>query len=309
MLHKIVTFIAKSKLNTKLIMRKIESSELIINNDGSIFHLHLKPENIADIIILVGDPNRVALVASYFDSIEFEVSNREFVTITGKYNGRRMSAISTGIGTDNIDIVVTELDALVNVDFETRYEKEEKKSLTILRLGTSGGVQSDIELGVPVFSRTSIGFDGLLNFYKGRNRVCELDIEEKFIEFVEWNPLLAKPYFIDSDESLYELFKDKTVEGITISAPGFYAPQGRWVRLEPADADINTKIQQFEYKGRKITNYEMESSALAGLSKLMGHKAATICVIIAQRVTKNVNTNYQLAVENMIQMALEKLSK
>ena len=309
MLHKIVTFIAKSKLNTKLIMRKIESSELIINNDGSIFHLHLKPENIADIIILVGDPNRVALVASYFDSIEFEVSNREFVTITGKYNGRRMSVISTGIGTDNIDIVVTELDALVNVDFETRYEKEEKKSLTILRLGTSGGVQSDIELGVPVFSRTSIGFDGLLNFYKGRNRVCELDIEEKFIEFVEWNPLLAKPYFIDSDESLYELFKDKTVEGITISAPGFYAPQGRWVRLEPADADINTKIQQFEYKGRKITNYEMESSALAGLSKLMGHKAATICVIIAQRVTKNVNTNYQLAVENMIQMALEKLSK
>ena len=290
-------------------MRKIESSELIINNDGSIFHLHLKPENIADIIILVGDPNRVALVASYFDSIEFEVSNREFVTITGKYNGRRMSVISTGIGTDNIDIVVTELDALVNVDFETRYEKEEKKSLTILRLGTSGGVQSDIELGVPVFSRTSIGFDGLLNFYKGRNRVCELDIEEKFIEFVEWNPLLAKPYFIDSDESLYELFKDKTVEGITISAPGFYAPQGRWVRLEPADADINTKIQQFEYKGRKITNYEMESSALAGLSKLMGHKAATICVIIAQRVTKNVNTNYQLAVENMIQMALEKLSK
>ena len=290
-------------------MRKIESSELIINNDGSIFHLHLKPENIADIIILVGDPNRVALVASYFDSIECQVANREFMTITGVYKNKRMSVISTGIGTDNIDIVITELDALVNVDFQTRYEKKIKKSLTILRLGTSGGVQSDIELGIPIFSRTSIGFDGLLNFYKNRNSICELDMEAEFISFIDWNPLLAKPYFINADESLFELFKDSTKEGITISAPGFYAPQGRWVRLEPADAQINSKIEKFNYKGRKITNYEMESSALAGLAKLMGHKAATICVVIAQRVAKKVNTQYNNDVENMIQMALDKLSK
>ena len=307
MTTKIVTFIAKSKFKTKLIMRKIESSELIINNDGSVFHLHLKPENIADIVILVGDPSRVEVVASYFDSVECKISNREFVTITGRYRDRRMTVISTGIGTDNIDIVVTELVALVNVDLSTRYEKECKKSLTLLRLGTSGGIQPDVELGAPLFSRTSIGFDGLLNFYKGRNNICELEMESEFMQFVDWNPLLAKPYFVNADESLYELFKESTVEGITISAPGFYAPQGRWVRLEPEDVNLNEKIQKFEYNGRKITNYEMESSALAGLAKLMGHKAATICVIIAQRVDKSVNTDYQLAVDQMIRMALDKL--
>lgn len=289
-------------------MRKIESSELIINRDGTIFHLHLLPRQIADMVILVGDPGRVDLVASYFDTKEFRVASREFVTITGTYKGKRMTVLSTGIGTDNIDIVVTELDALVNIDFESRTEKQCKKQLTLMRLGTSGAIQPDIELGTFVFSRTSVGFDGLLNYYAGRNEVCDLPIEQAFMEHTGWSDLLPKPYFIDADKGLRELFHDSTVEGITVSAPGFYAPQGRWVRLAPADPELNAKIESFRYEGRRITNFEMESSALAGLASLMGHRAATICTIIAQRVAKQSNTDYKPFVEKMITMALEKLA-
>lgn len=289
-------------------MRRIESSELIINTDGTVFHLHLRPEQIADTIILVGDPGRVELVASYFDSRETEVSSREFNTITGTYKGKRMSVVSTGIGTDNIDIVVTELDALANIDFTTRTVKEQHRQLTLLRLGTSGALQSDIPLGAFLFSRTSVGFDGLLNFYKGRNDVCDLDIEREFMRHVNWNSLLPKPYFIDADKELFEHFRDTTIEGITVSAPGFYAPQGRWVRLEPADAALNDKIESFNHNGRRITNYEMEGSALAGLAALMGHRAGTICTIIAQRVAKESNTDYKPYVEKMIEMALDKLA-
>ncbi len=288
-------------------MRKIESSELIINADGSVFHLHLRPEQLADTVILVGDPGRVTKVAALFDTREVSVSNREFHSVTGTYKGKRMSVISHGIGTDNIDIVVTELDALANIDFNTRTVKEKKRVLTMLRLGTSGAIQPDIPLGSFLFSRTSVGFDGLLNFYKGRNEVCDLPIEQAFIKHVGWNDLLPKPYFIDADKSLFEHFRGETVEGITISAPGFYAPQGRWVRLEPADPKLNDKIESFAYHGRRITNYEMESSALAGLAALMGHKAGTICTIIAQRVAKESNTDYGPYVENMIEMALNKL--
>ena len=223
-------------------MRTIPPSELIINSDGSIFHLHLKPEQLADIVILVGDPGRVALVASFFEKIECEVSNREFKTVTGTYKGRRMTVLSTGIGIGNIDISVTELDALANVDFETRQEKAQKRRLTLVRLGTSGAIQPDIKVGQVVFSRTSVGFDGLLNYYKGRNDVCDLDIERAFMQHTGWNELLPKPYFIDADKELLELFRDMTVEGITIAAPGFYAPQGRWVRLQPADPQLNEKI-------------------------------------------------------------------
>lgn len=291
------------------IMRKIESSELIINSDGSIFHLHLRPEQLADTVILVGDPGRVATVASFFDKREAEVSSREFNTITGTYKGRRMSVISTGIGTDNIDIVVTELDALANIDFATRTEKEKKKKLTLLRLGTSGAIQPDIPLGSFLFSRTSVGFDGLLNFYRGRNEVCDLRIEEAFMRHVGWSDLLAKPYFIDADRALFDHFRNETIEGITIAAPGFYAPQGRWVRLEPADPELNDKIESFQYNGRRITNFEMESSALAGLSALMGHRAGTICTIIAQRAVKDMNTDYTPHVRNMIEMALDKLAQ
>lgn len=289
-------------------MRTIPSSELIINDDGSIFHLHLKPEQLAETVLLVGDPGRVEMVASYFDAQECRVSNREFVTITGTYKGKRISVISTGIGTDNIDVVVTELDALANIDFETRQVKPELKQLTLVRLGTSGAIQPDIKVGTILFSRTSIGFDGLLNYYKGRNDVCDLDIEKAFIKHAEWDELLPKPYFIDADKSLFELFRDYTMEGITISAPGFYAPQGRWVRLEPADKELNSKIESFRFGERRITNFEMEGSALAGLSALMGHRAATICTIIAQRVALDVETDYKLFVRNMIEMALDRLT-
>lgn len=289
-------------------MRKIESSELIINGDGSIFHLHIRPEQLADTVILVGDPGRVDLVASFFDTKEMRIASREFVTVTGRYKGKRMTVLSTGIGTDNIDIVVTELDALANIDFETRTVKPELRQLTMLRLGTSGGLQPEIELGTFLFARTSIGFDGLLNFYKGRDEVCELKMEQEFMKHVGWGELLAKPYFVNADQSLYELFRDTTMEGITIAAPGFYAPQGRWVRLEPADAKLNEKIESFRYDGRKITNFEMESSALAGLAALMGHRAATICTIIAQRAVKDMNTDYKPFVEKMIKMSLDKLA-
>ena len=289
-------------------MRVIPSSELIINEDGTIFHLHLQPEQIADIVILVGDPGRVALVAEHFNRIECNVSNREFNTVTGTYKGRRMSVLSTGIGIGNIDISVTELDALVNVDFATRREKSEKKQLTLVRLGTSGALQPDIAVGEFVYARTSVGFDGLLNYYAGRNEVCDLALEKAFTAHTGWNELLPKPYFVDADPTLTELFRDTTREGITIAAPGFYGPQGRWVRIAPQDPELNRKIESFEYEGRRITNFEMESSALAGLAALMGHRAATICTIIAQRIAQDACTDYKPFVREMIRMALDKLA-
>lgn len=289
-------------------MRTIPSSELIINEDGSIFHLHLKPEQLADVVILVGDPARVKMVADYFDEVECRVQNREFNTVTGSYKGRRMTVLSTGIGIGNIDITVTELDALANIDFTTRQEKSEKRQLTLVRLGTSGAIQPDIKVGEVVFSRTSIGFDGLLNYYAGRNEVCDLAIEKAFVEHTGWNPQLPAPYFIDADKELFELFKDSTREGITIAAPGFYAPQGRWVRLQPQDPELNAKIEQFDYEGRRITNFEMEGSALAGLAALMGHRATTICTIIAQRIALDACTDYKPFVRRMIEMALDKLA-
>lgn len=289
-------------------MRTIPSSELIINDDGSIFHLHLRPEQLADTVILVGDPGRVELVASHFDERECSVSNREFNTVTGTYKGKRMTVLSTGIGIGNIDISVTELDALANIDFKTRQEKSEKRRLTLVRLGTSGAIQPDIKVGEVVFSRTSLGFDGLLNYYAGRDSVCDLALEEAFVRHTGWNPQLPAPYFIDADKELFDHFKDVTREGITIAAPGFYAPQGRWVRLQPQDPMLNQKIEQFEFKGRRITNFEMEGSALAGLAALMGHRAATICTIIAQRIALDACTDYKPFVKRMIQTALDKLA-
>lgn len=289
-------------------MRTIPPSELIINDDGSIFHLHLLPEQLADIVILVGDPGRVALVAEFFDEVECRVQNREFNTVTGSYKGKRMTVLSTGIGIGNIDISVTELDALANVDFATRQEKAEKRQLTLVRLGTSGAIQPDIKVGEFVFSRTSVGFDGLLNYYAGRNEVCDLAIEKAFVEHTKWNTQLPAPYFIDADRELFELFKDSTREGITIAAPGFYAPQGRWVRLMPQDPQLNERIESFNFEGRRITNFEMEGSALAGLAALMGHRATTICTIIAQRIALDACTDYKPFVRQMIQMALDKLA-
>lgn len=289
-------------------MRTIPSSELIINADGSIFHLHLKPEQLADIVILVGDPGRVAMIAEYFEKKECEVSNREFLTVTGWYKGKRMTVMSTGIGIGNIDISVTELDALANIDFETRQQREKFRQLTLVRLGTSGAIQQDIEVGEVVFSRTSLGFDGLLSYYAGRDGVCDLELERAFMEHTGWYEKLPYPYFANADESLFELFKDSTREGITIAAPGFYAPQGRWVRIAPHDLKLNEKIESFRFGERRITNFEMEGSALAGLAALMGHRAATICTIIAQRVAKSACTDYKPFVRRMIEMALDKLS-
>ena len=288
--------------------RVIPSSELIINSDGTIFHLHLKPEQLADTVIMVGDPARVAMIAAYFDSVECEASNREFKSVTGSYKGKRMTVMSTGIGIGNIDISVTELDALANIDFATRTIKSDFRRLTLVRLGTSGALQADIEVGDIIFARTSVGFDSLLGYYAGRNEVCDLEMERSFMEHTQWSNVLAPPYFIDADQELWEHFKDSVKEGITIAAPGFYAPQGRYVRLQPADCNLNEKIESWRYDGRRITNFEMEGSALAGLAKLMGHRATTICTIIAQRVAKQAQPEYKPFVERMIRMALDKLA-
>jgi uridine phosphorylase len=288
-------------------MMFIPSSELIINSDGSIFHLHLRPEDIADTVILVGDPARVDMIAGYFDKIEVEKANREFVTKTGYIGKNRLSVLSTGIGTDNIDIVMTELDALVNIDFNLRTVKQQHRSLRILRLGTSGALHKDISLGSILMSDISVGFDGLLNFYANRDSVSLNMMEKAFVEHTNWNKRLAAPYFVPASEMLVNLFDKDIIHGITISAPGFYGPQGRIVRLGLADPDLLPKIESFRYNEMRINNFEMESSAIAGLSLLLGHQAATICTVIANRYLKEMNTDYKYFVKKMIEKAIEKL--
>lgn len=290
---------------------EFKSSELIINADGSIFHLHVKPEQLADKVILVGDPGRVSLVASHFDEIECEVENREFRTITGSYKGKRLSIVSTGIGCDNIDIVVNELDALANIDFETRTERQEPKTLTLVRIGTCGGLQPYTPEGTFVLSKMSIGFDGLLNFYAGRNEVCDLAFEKEFINHMGWqdNQCIAHPYVIHADEELSErIAGEEMVRGVTIACGGFYGPQGRQLRIPIADPNQNEKIMNFiSSQGERITNFEMESSALAGLARLLGHKATTCCMVIANRVAGKANPNYKNSIDALIQLVLERL--
>lgn len=289
-------------------MRRFEESELILNQDGSVFHLHVKPEQLAHKVILVGDPGRVSLVASHFTDIEMEVESREFHSITGKYQGKRITVASTGIGCDNIDIVVNELDALVNIDFATRTEKAEKTSLEIVRIGTCGGLQEYTPVGTFIVSEKSIGFDGLLNFYAGRNEVCNLALEDAFTKHMHWNPQLCAPYVIEADEELTNrIGGDDMVHGITIACGGFYGPQGRQLRIPLADPDQNAKVESFEYEGMHITNFEMESSALAGLSKLLGHKATTCCMVIANRLIKEANTGYKSTIDNLIKEVLERV--
>lgn len=280
-------------------MKPIEDSELIINGDGTIFHLHLKPENIADNIILVGDQNRVEAVAKFFDTVEFTVQNREFKTVTGTKNGKRITVVSTGIGTDNIDIVLTELDALANIDLQTRLPKTQHRTLNIIRIGTCGSLQADIPVGTPVVTAVAGGLDGLLNFYKDRNKVCDLELEKKFQEHTKRSTLLATPYFVKSSDVLLEKLKSFR-SGITLSAPGFYGPQGRVVRLDIVDPEINERLETFEYKGLKINNYEMESSAINGLGRLLGHNTATICLVIANRRCKEFAPNYRNAMPDLI---------
>lgn len=290
-------------------MRVIPPSELIINEDGSVFHLHIKPEHLADTVVLVGDPARVSMVASYFDegSVECDIQSREFHTITGKYKGKRITCVSHGIGTDNIDIVLTELDALANIDFSSRTEKPHKKSLTLVRIGTSGGLQPFCPVGSYVVARRSVGFDGLLNFYELPEGVIDLDFEREFCKHTGWSERLASPYVVSADEGLVSRVGEGMVMGVTISAPGFYGPQGRCVRIPLADPCLNEKIMSFDYNGEKITNFEMESSALAGLAKLLGHKAMTVCCIIAGRVDKSMNTNYKGSISGLIETVLERI--
>ena len=283
-------------------------SELIINSDGSVFHLHLRPEQLADKVVLVGDPGRVKLVASFFDSIECEAVNREFHSITGQYRDKRITVLSTGIGCDNIDIVLNELDALANIDFSTREEKEQLRQLTIVRIGTCGGLQPDTPSGTFIVSQKSIGFDGLLNFYARRNEVCDLELEAAFGEHVKWNKQLCAPYVIDNDPELIErIAQDDMVRGITIACGGFYGPQGRELRLPLADPQLNEKIESFEHDNLRITNFEMESSAVAGLSRLMGHHAMTCCMVLANRRAKNVNLSYKTTIADLIKIVLDRI--
>ncbi len=289
-------------------MRVIEPSELIINPDGTIFHLHLKPEQLAENIILVGDPGRVKMISEFFDKIESESENREFVSATGLFGTKRITVLSTGIGTDNIDIVLNELDALVNIDLVTRQIKDEHKSLNIIRIGTSGGLQGDIPVNAFLASEKSIGFDGLLNFYQNRNEVSDLLFEESFKSFVSWNDLLPSPYVVSADQKLFDkIVDDSFTSGVTISAPGFYGPQGRELRLKIVDPLINDKIEEFRFNHQRITNYEMECSAIYGLSKLLGHKALTVCIIIANRVSKKANEDYKPVMINLVQKVLERI--
>lgn len=287
----------------------IKSSELIINADGSIFHLHLKPEQIADNIILVGDPGRVEMIGKMLTDIEFQEQNREFVSTTGKYCGKRVTIVSTGIGTDNIDIVVNELDALANINLATREINPEHRTLNFVRIGTSGGLQDYLDVNSFVVSQKAIGFDGLLNFYANRDSVSDLEFEAAFKAHTNWNRQLTSPYVVNCSDKLFaKIHSEKTVPGVTISAPGFYGPQGRVLRLPLADAYLNEKIESFQYENFRITNFEMECSAIYGLSKLLGHEALTICLIIANRVKKDANANYYNSIESLIKLVLDRLT-
>lgn len=283
-------------------------SELIINPDGSVFHLHLKPEQLADRVILVGDPGRVPTVAAHFDEQECDVSSREFRSITGSYKGKRITVQSTGIGCDNIDIVLNELDALANIDFKTRTERDELRSLTIVRIGTCGGLQPNTPVGTYIASVKSIGFDGLLNYYAGRDKVCDLDLERAFVEHMQWSPQKGAPYVADANAELIDrIAQDDMVRGVTIACGGFFGPQGRELRLGLADPKQNEKVESFEYKGLHITNFEMESSAIAGLSLLMGHKAMTCCMVIANRLAKEANASYKNTIDGLIKKVLDRI--
>lgn len=285
-------------------------SELIINGDGSIFHLHLLPEQLADKVILVGDPGRVALVASHFEEKECEVESREFKTVTGTYQGKRITVLSTGIGCDNIDIVINELDALANIDFTTRHEKPNFRQLELVRIGTCGGLQAHTPEGTFIASQKSLGFDGLLNFYAGRDEACDLDFEKAFLAHMQWqgSQCIAHPYCVDNNEELLDrIGQNDMVRGVTIACGGFFGPQGRRLRVPLADPIANDKIMSFRHGDLCFINFEMESSALAGLAKLMGHKAMTCCMVVANRVAGKANPNYKNSIDSLISLVLERI--
>jgi uridine phosphorylase len=288
-------------------MRIISPDQLPVNNDGSIFHLHLKPEQLSDKIVMMGDPERVGLVASFFDSVEFDQQSREFRAITGSYKGKRITALSHGIGCDNIDIVMNELDALANIDLQRREVKPDFRQLTLVRMGTCGGLQPIAPVGSYVASEISMGMDGLLFFYEGGEALNNFELTEKFMQHTQWNHLLADPYFVHADQELLDRVGFDMVKGITISANGFYGPQGRHVRLGLSSPEQNTRLESFDYKGLKICNYEMESAALSALATLMGHQALTVCLVVAGRYSGDMNTNYKNAFPELITKVLDRI--
>ena len=288
--------------------RTIPPSELIINTDSSVFHLHIRPEQLADKVILVGDPARVDAVASRFERIECNVSNREFHTVTGWYGDKRITVQSHGIGSDNIDIVLNELDALANIDFDTRQVKDRLRKLTLVRVGTSGGLQDNTPIGSYVAAERSIGFDGVMYFYSDTEKIRDAAFEAALQDQLEWKIEGLKPYVIPADKTLSDrICREDILRGVTIAANGFYGPQGRRLRLPLKDEDLNRKIQAFDFNGSRITNYEMESSSLAGLAALMGHEAVTVCCIIAGRKSEKMNTSYQGSIEGLIDLVLERI--
>ncbi len=288
---------------------RIPESELIINADGSAFHIHVKPEELADNVILVGDPGRVDMVAEYLTDIEFRHASREFVSVTGRRNGKRITVLSHGIGPDNIDIVMTELDALANVDFATREVKPEHRRLNILRIGTSGALHADIPLGSYILSHISVGFDGVMNWYGGREKYTLNDVEADFKKHMNWRETLPSPYFIKASDKIINLMKDVTVKGVTISAPGFYGPQGRVVRLPLAMPDMLERIESFRFGEYRITNFEMESSPLAGFGAMLGHDVCTVCCAIANRYLQSSNPDYKAAVRSLVELSVERMSR
>jgi len=288
---------------------RIAESELIINSDGSVFHLHMKPEELADNVILVGDPDRVAMISEFLNDIEFSRVSREFCSTTGKYAGKRITVISTGIGCGNIDIVMTELDALANIDFKTREVKKELKTLNILRIGTCGGVHEDLAIGTFVFSEISIGCDGVMNWYHDSEKYTLTDYEEAFKQHCGWSDRLPSPYFVKAGEHIADMFRDSAVFGMTISASGFYGPQGRVVRLKTNLKDMIEKVESFRHDGKRITNIEMEGAPLAGLAAMMGHQAGTICCVIANRKVKDSNPDYKALIKSLVTLALDRITR
>ena len=288
--------------------RFIPESQLIINDDGSAFHIHLTPSQLRKKIIMVGDPTRVGTVAGFFDSIDYDLTSREFHSIAGTYKGKEILCISHGIGADNIEIVLTELDALANIDFKSRRIKKNRTQLDIVRIGTSGGLQEDIKIGDYILAEKAIGFDGILNFYRDRDKVCDLNFQKEFCKFVNWDKTWATPYIVDADQELMErICKKEMKKGYTIASVGFYAPQGREVRLALKDASLIGNIEKFCFEKRPITNFEMESGALQGLSKLLGHRAVTVCCIIAQRVTEDAAPDYKPMLNELIKKVIERI--
>ncbi len=282
-------------------------SELPINSDGSAFHLHLKPEQITDRIILVGDPGRVDMISGMLDSVRFSMFSREFKSVIGTYRGKEVMALSTGIGSDNIDIVVNELDALANIDYSTRTEKAEHRTLTLVRVGTCGAIQEDLPVGTYLVSEKSVGMDGVLNYYPAVNDVSDADFEQEFCRQTGVMDRWARPYVVSSDPELVERIGKDMSMGVTVTAVGFYAPQGRCLRGGLAHPDFNERLRAFRFGRYRITNYEMESSALEGMARMLGHKAMTVCLVVANRYSKSMFTDYHGSMEGLVRTVLDRI--